>query len=318
MFYLLLISALAFVFVNGRNDGAALVAIATQTTGVRLYYPLLLLWLFLPLVPLLGVWKVADSLRQMAGLESMALASACCVLLSTLLTVWGSGRIGIPTSITLALVGALSGDALARSVPLDGALLGRTVGLGLLAPFVAALIAALISLLPFHPPRPFSANRWLKSFRATALTLLALAYAANDGQKVLFAVALILAAPVGTVALNVPIMFAASTLFIAGAIAGLPSASRFLRHGITALDPLKLLQAELATGVTVLAGSAVGTPLSMTQSITGALLGTGLVRSTRAVRWDGIARIGVAWIWTLPAAGLLAFGAEKLVSTLSS
>jgi inorganic phosphate transporter, PiT family len=54
----------------------------------------------------------------------------------------------------------------------------------------------------------------------------------------------------------------------------------------------------------VLATGAVGSPVSMTQAVSGALVGTA---STGArVRWREAARLVGAWAATLPAAGVLA------------
>jgi PiT family inorganic phosphate transporter len=46
--------------------------------------------------------------------------------------------------------------------------------------------------------------------------------------------------------------------------------------------------------------------VSTTHTITGAIIGVGAARRTAAVRWQVAQRIVIAWVLTLPAAGLLA------------
>ena len=49
-----------------------------------------------------------------------------------------------------------------------------------------------------------------------------------------------------------------------------------------------------------------GAPVSTTQVISGAIMGVGSSQSLRGVRWGVARRILVAWVLTIPAAGILA------------
>src|SRR5437588_12523432 len=75
---------------------------------------------------------------------------------------------------------------------------------------------------------------------------------------------------------------------------------------ITRLTPMQGFCAETGGGSTLFLTAALGIPVSTTHTITGAIVGVGMVRRASAVRW-GIAReIVIAWILTMPASGLLA------------
>jgi inorganic phosphate transporter, PiT family len=50
----------------------------------------------------------------------------------------------------------------------------------------------------------------------------------------------------------------------------------------------------------------MGVPVSTTHVITGAISGVGSVRRLTAVRWGITLRIVWAWLFTIPAAGLIA------------
>lgn len=307
MRFALFVVCIAFIFINGRNDGAPLVSIPIQTRSDKWWYPIFLMWLAIPIVPLLGFWRVADSLQSMMGFNPERYSDVLAIILAVLITIGASSLLGIPTSITLALVGALTGATLASGHEVKWALVSRVLALGLAAPFVAAFLSFVFCLIPLRIQRGSSSHKILQGYRALTYPALAIAYAANDGQKVLFAVALMMGSGVGTAASTGWALFLASTIFVLGTLSGVRSSGRFVRHGITSITPLALLWTETATAITVIGGSVAGIPLSMTQSITGGLLGTGVARSARSIYWKSIQRVGIAWLWTLPAAGLLAY-----------
>jgi len=58
--------------------------------------------------------------------------------------------------------------------------------------------------------------------------------------------------------------------------------------------------AETGGGVTILAVSKLGIPVSTTHTITGAIVGVGVVNRMRSVRWIVAGRIIWAWVLTIP------------------
>ena len=77
-------------------------------------------------------------------------------------------------------------------------------------------------------------------------------------------------------------------------------------HSLTKLQPIGGFSAETGGGVTILALAHFGIPVSTTHTITGAIVGVGATRGTRAVRWGVAGRIIWAWILTIPASALVA------------
>jgi len=74
---------------------------------------------------------------------------------------------------------------------------------------------------------------------------------------------------------------------------------------ITRLSPTQGFCAETGGAITLFTATYLGVPVSTTHTITGAIVGVGAARRTSAVRW-GVARgIVVAWIITMPMAGLM-------------
>jgi PiT family inorganic phosphate transporter len=75
---------------------------------------------------------------------------------------------------------------------------------------------------------------------------------------------------------------------------------------LTRLDPMRGFCAETGGGVTILAVSALGIPVSTTQTITGAIVGVGVSSGMRAVRWMVAGRILWAWLLTVPISAFIA------------
>jgi PiT family inorganic phosphate transporter len=55
----------------------------------------------------------------------------------------------------------------------------------------------------------------------------------------------------------------------------------------------------------LIAATYLGIPVSTTHTVTGAIIGVGAARKVSAVRWNIATNIVIAWIITLPAAGLM-------------
>jgi PiT family inorganic phosphate transporter len=83
-----------------------------------------------------------------------------------------------------------------------------------------------------------------------------------------------------------------------------------LAKKVTPLPLPESLTASLTTAALVSAASFGGQPVSTTHVATGAIVGAGLKNDPRAVRWKKVGEIVLSWVVTLPAAGLLAAGAE--------
>ena len=75
---------------------------------------------------------------------------------------------------------------------------------------------------------------------------------------------------------------------------------------ITRLTPAQGFCAETGGAITLFMETWLGVPVSTTHTITGAIVGVGAARRVSAVRWNVAQNIVVAWVVTMPAAGLVA------------
>jgi len=76
--------------------------------------------------------------------------------------------------------------------------------------------------------------------------------------------------------------------------------------GITRLQPVGGFCAETSAAATIIGATFGGIPISTTHAITGSILGVGITKGVRSVRWIWGQRIVMAWILTLPCAAFMA------------
>jgi PiT family inorganic phosphate transporter len=89
-----------------------------------------------------------------------------------------------------------------------------------------------------------------------------------------------------------------------------------LAEKVTRMDHIEGLSANLTTSSLVLVSATVGLPVSTTHVSGSAIIGIGLLKGLRAVRWGTVRDMVLAWIVTLPVAALLAALAYFILSRL--
>jgi inorganic phosphate transporter, PiT family len=83
--------------------------------------------------------------------------------------------------------------------------------------------------------------------------------------------------------------------------------TKVLAEKVTTMDHAEGLSANLTTSSLVLVSATMGLPVSTTHVSSSAIIGIGLLKGMRAIRWRTVRDMVLAWIVTLPAAGLLAW-----------
>jgi inorganic phosphate transporter, PiT family len=311
---LLLAAAIAFAVINGANDGGSLLAVGLGVRSLRPAVALLLLTVAVVAAPLLIGTRVAATLAdRLVAFEGRSGDLALLVaVVATVAVVWALSWRGLPTSLTLALVGAIAGVGAGSGLPVSWGTVVLVLLLAAAAPLLAAGAAWALSRLAARLPARRPIRRRVPPWHGLAFALLALAYGANDGQKMLAVLALAAGTSAG-LASPVPWQLAVvAAAFAAGAVLGLPRIARTLGGGVVPTQPPAVVLTELSSAGVVLGTSAIGAPVSMTQAISAAMVGNGVTRGTGAIRWRHASRILLAWVVTLPAAFLLALAAAAL------
>jgi PiT family inorganic phosphate transporter len=91
---------------------------------------------------------------------------------------------------------------------------------------------------------------------------------------------------------------------------------RTMGMGLTKLKPVGGFCAETGAAAMLFIASALGVPVSTTHTITGGIVGVGLVNNPNGVRWSVALRIVWAWLFTIQSAAIIGaviyFAAKKI------
>ena len=85
---------------------------------------------------------------------------------------------------------------------------------------------------------------------------------------------------------------------------------------IVKMEPVHGFAANTSAALILLGTAHFGMPVSTTHTITSSIMGVGAVTRLSAVRWGVTMRIVYAWLFTLPGAGLVAYGTTLILQAL--
>lgn len=302
--------ACLFALVAGSNDGATLLTTGLGVEGFRPFSAIGLLLVAIVLGPaVLLPTSVATTLaHQLVPFSAHSAAGGALVSTAgALVVVFCLARSGLPTSLTVALLGALAGAGLAAGTGVDWFTLGRVLAVGLAAPALCALVAFgaaryLLRALSWPLPGRRNVDARLRHWHLATYSLQCLAYSANGGQKMLAVFALALGSTTGDVRDPLWQALSLAALFGAGLLVSFRKVAANLGRSVLTLRLRHAFVAEACCSVAVLAAGFTGTPLTLSQCLAGALVGAGSSESARRVRWAQASKVASAWAFTFPAA----------------
>ncbi|MCA5891801.1 inorganic phosphate transporter [Isoptericola sp. NEAU-Y5] len=311
---LVVVTALAFDFTNGFHDtgNAMATSIATRAlkpkTAVTLSAVLNLVGAFMSLAVAATIAKgIVD-----AGVITLPVVLAGLVggIVWNLVT-W---LFGIPSSSSHALVGGMVGAVLAAvgtSGVLWSGVISKVLVPALLAPVIAIAVAGLgtwfVARLTRGVPQEVS-NRGFRWGQIGSASLVSLAHGTNDAQKSMGIILLALIAGGAVPAdSSVPfwVILSCAVAMALGTYLGGWRVIRTLGKGLVEIDSRQGMAAETSSAAVILLSSHFGFSLSTTHVATGSVLGSGVGMPGAKVRWNVAGRMFVAWLVTLPAAGLV-------------
>jgi len=230
---------------------------------------------------------------------------------------------GLPSSSSHALVGGMLGSAVFASgwdVVRWGGLKEKVLIPSLLAPFLGIAIAfSLIVGITWLIARrsPTRVNRIFRRAQLLSGGFVAFTHGTNDAQKTMGIIALALVAS-GNLDSDFErpplwVIISAALAMGAGTYAGGWRIIRTLGQRIAKIDPPQGFAAQTACAGILWGTAHYGFPVSTTHTISGSVLGAGAIRGFTAVRWGVAGNILLAWVFTIPMAGLVG-GLMQLVT----
>jgi PiT family inorganic phosphate transporter len=310
--------ALAFDYTNGFHDAANAIATSVSTRALTPRVALAMAAVMNFVGAFLGT-EVAETVGKGIinipdGQHGLVVVIAALVgAITWNLITW---YFGLPSSSSHALIGGLVGAGIASaSVVLWSGIVDKVVIPMVLSPaigFFGAFALMTAILWVFRNRNPGKTTRGFRLSQSLSAAAMALGHGLQDAQKTMGVIFLALLTT-GHVdpdsGIPTWVKVAAATAISLGTYSGGARIMRTLGRRIIHLDPARGFASE-AVASTVLYVMAIGlhAPVSTTHTITSAVMGAGATKRLSAVRWGVAKGIVMAWVLTIPAAGLVAAG----------
>ncbi|NOQ44650.1 MAG: inorganic phosphate transporter [Nitrosopumilus sp.] len=314
-----IIVALIFDFVNGFNDSANSVA---TVIGTRVLKPLQAVSLSAAM-NFVGpfIFGVAVATTIAKGIVSPDDITVYMIIGGLAGAIgWSSlcTYFGLPISNSHSLVGGIMGAGIAGGVTLVYGGLTKILAGIVIAPVGGIIVGFLLTgliITIFANRRPAVVNKTFGRLQIISSAWFALTHGANDGQKTMGIIVLILFSAGLIPELEMPIwvIFAAATAMGLGTFFGGYKVIKTLGVKVAKLKPYQGFAAETGGGLMLAIFAVFGIPASTTHAITGTIMGAGASRRFRAVRWSVGRQIVFAWIITIPGSALMAIGFTYLI-----
>jgi len=314
---LLIAVALAFDFMNGFHDGANSISTIVATGALTpkqavlfaAFFNFAALWVFqLKVAATIGKGTVDPQF-----VDYYVIFGALIGALAWNIITW---YYGIPSSSSHALVGGLVGATVAKSqsgAPIVWEGFGKILAFIIISPLVGMLIGGLLMVLVawiFKNKSPHQAGKFFKGAQLFAAGAYSLGHGGNDAQKTIGIIwLLMITAGVATKDQSTLPMWVVYSCYFAiawGTYLGGWRIVKTMGTKITKLNSISGSCASMGGAITLGLATLGGIPVSTTHTITGAIIGVGAANDVKAVRWAITANLFVAWVLTIPAAGLIA------------
>ena len=313
--------ALIFDFVNGFNDSANSVATVIGTRVLKPIHAVLLSSVANFAGPFIFGVAVATTIAKgivspdditvymiIGGLAGAISWSALCTMF------------GLPISNSHSLIGGIMGAGIVglgfEKLVFEG--LTKVLSGIVIAPIggvIFGLLATGLLITIFAKRNPSKVNKTFGKLQIVSSAWFALTHGANDGQKTMGVIVLILFAAGMIPELEMPlwVIFAAATAMSLGTFFGGYKVIKTLGLRITRLKPYQGFCAETSGGIMLAIFAVLGIPASTTHAITGTIMGAGAVRRKYAVRWKVSRQIVFSWLITIPGSAAIAIAITYII-----
>jgi inorganic phosphate transporter, PiT family len=320
-----ILTAVAFDFTNGFHDTANAVATSIATGALKPMVAVIMsgclnfLGAFISISVAATIAKgiVDPAVTSTGGGLQIVLAALVGAIVWNLIT-W---CLSIPSSSSHAIIGGLIGASVAavgsHAVSFQG-IIEKVVAPAVLAVFICGFVAAIGTFAAYAMIRFLGQRHARAGYRYGQIgsaALVSLAHGTNDAQKTMgiIALALISTGHLSAAPFSVPlwVKFVCAAAISLGTVTGGWRIINTMGNRITSIESPQGFAAEAASGTVILASSYYGYPLSTTQVVSGGVTGSGIGKK-QPVHWGVFGQMVMAWIFTIPAAGLVGAAAWEI------
>jgi PiT family inorganic phosphate transporter len=310
----ILVVALAFDYTNGMHDAANSISTIVSTRVLSPRQAVIWAAVFNFVAFLIFSTTVAETIgKGMIDIKTVTpivvLAGLGGAIFWNLIT-W---YFGLPSSSSHALMGGYAGAAIVKSG--FGVIIAsgwyKTLIFIVLAPAIGLFLGFLLRIITtwiVYKQRPVVVNKWSRVLQLFSAALYSLGHGGNDAQKTMGIITSLLFAGGLIQVFKIPlwVVLSAHAAIGLGTLSGGWRIVKTMGQKITKLEPIDGVCAETSAAFSIFLATHLGVPVSTTHVITGAISGVGSAIRFSAVRWGVTIRIVWAWLFTIPAAAILA------------
>ncbi|HLS94517.1 MAG TPA: inorganic phosphate transporter, partial [Sphingobacterium sp.] len=315
-----IVLAIAFDYINGFHDAANSIATIVSTKVLTPFMAVVWAALFnFAAYFYFTDHKVANTIAKTVLEEYITLEVIFAGLVAAISWNLFTWYYGIPSSSSHTLIGGFAGSGMAFAwisgvnpfLAVNQSAILKTVSFIVLAPILGMLISVIITLIIMNlakRSRPAVAEKWFKICQLISSAALSFAHGGNDAQKVMGIIATALIAEQvipNFEAMPAWVPLSCYIAIAAGTMSGGWKIVKTMGTKITKVTPLEGVAAETAGAVTLGVTEHFGIPASTTHTITGSIIGVGVVKRVSAVRWGVTISLLWAWILTIPVSAVL-------------
>ncbi len=315
--------ALGFDFINGFHDTANAIATSVSTRALTPRRAIILASVMNLLGALMftGVAKtiggsITDPFKLEHGL-TVVIATLIAAIVWNLITWW----LGIPSSSSHAIIGALAGAAIA-SEGWDGinysgfTTILKWLILSPIIAFIAGFCLMFVLKRIFANSSPHTVNKRFRYVQVVTAGFQAFTHGTNDAQKAMGIITLALVAAGIQDNLDIPlwVKLSAALAMALGTSIGGWKIIKTMGTKIFKIDPMNGFSADMASASVILVATLSHIPVSTTHAVTSSILGVGSAKKFSKVKWNMAGRIVVTWFITIPIVGVLAILIYYLLS----
>jgi inorganic phosphate transporter, PiT family len=323
-------AALIFDVINGFHDAANSIATVVST---RVLSPRVAVWwaaFFNFVAMFVFAPRVADTIAKIVKIDGkdsvyvyVVLSGLVGAIVWDLFTWW----LGLPTSSSHALIGGVAGAGITYRgldvIHWDS--VWKAIKFIPLAPLIGLGIGFSIMIAiywVFRRWRPNDVDKLFRKLQLFSAALYSLGHGGNDAQKTMgIIMALLIAGGIMQPDTQLSLTNLKTTWIILSCFLAMGVGTAFggwrivktMGMKITKLKPVGGFCAETAGAATLFMATHLGIPVSTTHTITGAIVGVGATTNASGIKWGVAGRIVWAWLFTIPAAGLIAAGCFYLI-----
>lgn len=313
--YTIIFLALAFDFINGFHDAANSIATVVSTRVLSPRFAVIWAAFFnfvafeifgLHIANTIGKGIVHADVVDLVVIGSGLVAA----IIWNLATWWW----GIPSSSSHTLVGGFVGSAVAKAG--FGAIFMpevlKIIAFILLAPVIGIIISWMLSIITLHICKnmsPYKVDKHFRKLQLLSSAAYSVGHGSNDAQKMMGIIfAALIAANMAKPTDSIPnwIVLACYSAISIGTLSGGWRIVKTMGQKLTKLNPFEGFSAETAGALTLFGTALFGIPVSTTHTITGSIIGAGIVKRISAVKWKVTINLIWAWILTIPISAAIA------------